>query len=181
MTADPTPAMAAARPALRLKRALLFAHRWLGVASSMLFVVWFLSGVVMMYCDFPSVTPRDRLARSAPLRASQITLTPAAAHRRLGESASPTELHMAMYDGRPVYRFRFGDRERVVYADDGRERAEVDQPSMRRVAAAWTGLPEADAVVEQVDGVDQWTVQSAPGGGLVRFSWPDGEDVYVSG
>src|SRR5262249_26462037 len=94
--------------------------------------------------------------------------------------ASPTELHMAVYDGRPVYRFGFGARERVVYADDGRERAEVDRPSMRRVAAAWTGLPEGDAVVETVDGGDQWTVQSAPGG-LVRFSWPDGEEVYVSG
>ena len=36
-------------------------HKVLGVALSVLFLVWFLSGLVMMYHTFPSVNEYDRL------------------------------------------------------------------------------------------------------------------------
>src|SRR3954470_22592991 len=42
-----------ARP---LTRVLLVVHRWLGVALCVLFLIWFPSGIGMMYWDFPSVT-----------------------------------------------------------------------------------------------------------------------------
>ena len=47
-----------AHPTLPVKRFLVFAHRWLGAALSMLFVLWFVSGIVMMYWTFPAVTMR---------------------------------------------------------------------------------------------------------------------------
>jgi hypothetical protein len=52
---------------------------------------------------------------------------------------------------------------------------------MARVASAWTGQPASEATVEPID-VDQWTVQGAfrslrP---LWKYSWPDGNQVYVS-
>jgi len=37
-------------------------HRVTGTLLSLLFVVWFVSGIVMMYHGFPRVTADDRLA-----------------------------------------------------------------------------------------------------------------------
>lgn len=34
-------------------RLLVFLHRWMGVALAVLFMVWFASGIVMMYWEFP--------------------------------------------------------------------------------------------------------------------------------
>jgi hypothetical protein len=53
---------------------------------------------------------------------------------------------------------------------------------MARIAAAWTGQPADAAKVETVEQVDQWTLQGefqnlSP---LRKYSWPNGEQVYVS-
>ena len=45
------------------KRSLIFIHRWLGVALCLLFLLWFPSGIGMMYFPMPSVTPAARLER----------------------------------------------------------------------------------------------------------------------
>jgi hypothetical protein len=51
-----------------------------------------------------------------------------------------------------------------------------------RIASAWTGQPAGEARVEQVREVDQWTVQAslAAQRPLWKYSWPNGEQVYVS-
>src|ERR1043166_3079065 len=49
-----------------LKQALIFVHRWLGVVLCLLFLLWFPSGFVMMYWDYPSITAAQRLAHTAP-------------------------------------------------------------------------------------------------------------------
>ena len=43
-----------------LKRIIYSIHRVLGTFLSILFLVWFLSGFVMIYHSFPKVTPQDR-------------------------------------------------------------------------------------------------------------------------
>jgi len=53
-----------------IKRSLIFVHRWLGVALSLFFLLWFPSGIGMMYWDFPSVTAADRLERARALDAA---------------------------------------------------------------------------------------------------------------
>jgi hypothetical protein len=86
------------------------------------------------------------------------------------------------FDGRPVYRFGAGRDERLVYADTGTRQIDVTKELMQRAAAAWTRLPAGTATVTAID-VDQWTVEGTfrrlqP---LWKYSWPDGEQVYVSG
>ena len=51
----------------RLKRSAIVVHRWLGVALCLVFLLWFPSGIGMMYWDFPSVTDANRLDRSPAL------------------------------------------------------------------------------------------------------------------
>ena len=164
-----------------VKRIAIFVHRWLGVGLCLLFLVWFPSGIGMMYWDFPSVTAADRLDRSPALDPSMVRLSPIEAYAVLGASQAPAQLRLNTFDGRPVYRFRTGRGEPLVYADTGARQVGVTKELMKRAAAAWTGQPVSAATVTSID-VDQWTVQETfrnlqP---LWKYSWPNGEQVYLS-
>jgi len=47
--------------ASRLWRALVIAHRYLGIAVGVLMLMWFASGIVMMYVAFPQGIGNERL------------------------------------------------------------------------------------------------------------------------
>src|SRR5262245_34178765 len=102
-----------------LKRVLIVVHRWLGVGLCALFLLWFASGIGMMYWDFPSVTAADRLERSAPLDPDAIRVSPAQALAALDAHRAPAGVRLNTFDGRPVYRFRIGREDALVYADTG--------------------------------------------------------------
>jgi hypothetical protein len=104
-------------PSIRIKRALLFVHRWVGVTLCALFVLWFASGIGMMYWGMPAVTARDRLDRSPVLDPARVVLSPQEAAERIGASPSPNQVRLNSFDGRPVYRFTGGrgGGARIVY------------------------------------------------------------------
>jgi hypothetical protein len=168
-----------------LKRSLIFIHRWLGVALCVIFLLWFPSGIGMMYWRFPTVTPEDRLERSPKLDPSKVVLSPIEAAAKVGIQPEPAQVRLNTFDGRPVYRFGGrgqGNDVQIVYADTGEEQIEVPQSMLDRAASAWTGQPVSAATVRPVEEVDQWTVQgqfrNLPP--LWKYSWPNGEKVYVS-
>ena len=109
----------------RLKRLAIFLHRWLGVTFCLLFAWWFLSGIFMMYGDYPRVSAADRLARAPALDVSRIHVDPEAAYRNLAWDQAPDQLRLTTYDGRPAYRFRVGREESLVFADDGQVESQV--------------------------------------------------------
>jgi hypothetical protein len=55
------------RTASGLWRATVVTHRYLGVAVGILMVMWFVSGIVMMYVGFPRVTENDRMRTLLPI------------------------------------------------------------------------------------------------------------------
>lgn len=184
------------RPAAAVKRSLIFVHRWLGVALSILFTLWFVSGIVLMYWGFPEVTTNDRLSRSPRLTEQQIKIAVEVAAATIGEEPG-TQIELTTFDGRPVYRFsgprgdgRTGAKPdcgalppTLVFADDGSQPGSVDAGTVDRAAAVWTARALADVTKVSITEVDQWTVA----GGLrnmrplFKYSWPDGEQVYVNG
>lgn len=165
-------------------RALVFVHRWLGVALCLLFLLWFPSGIGMMYWTFPSVSAADRLAHAPALDPSTINLSPIEAARRIDAKVEPSQIRLNSVDGRPVYRINTGAGEpRLIYADTGEARTTVTEWMRDRAAAAWVGQPIDRARREAVTSVDQWTVASGlrsirP---LDKYSWPNGDQVYVAG
>jgi hypothetical protein len=166
-----------------IKRTLILVHRWLGVALCALFLIWFPSGIGMMYWTFPTVEPGDRLERSPALDPATIVLSPIEAAERIGIRPAPTQTRLNTFDGRPVYRFGGGARPRIVYADTGEEQVEASSVQRDRIAAAWTGQQSSVAWIEPVTSVDQWTVQAPlrtlrP---MYRYSWPNGEELYIAG
>jgi len=166
-----------------LKRLLVFVHRWLGVVLCVLFLIWFPSGIGMMYWPYPSVTPADRLERSPALDRAAIMVSPVDAYGVLGLEEPPSSVRLNSFDDRPVYRFRTGRfEEHLVFADTAEELGEIPMETVHRIAAAWTSQPASAARVDAVEDADQWTLQTRldtvqP---LWKFSWPNGEQVYVS-
>jgi hypothetical protein len=168
---------------LALKRLAIFALRWTGAAFCLLFSWWFVSGIFMMYFDYPEVTERDRLAHAQPLDVSQLKLSPEEAWTQLKTRGAPDEVIVETFDGRAAYWFRIGGSQKIVYADNGQVQEKLTPELNLRTAARWAGQPIGEARIEKTTTEDQWTV-----GGIYRnyrpltkYSWPNGDEVYISG
>src|SRR4029079_10342901 len=90
------------RKLLDWRKLLIYSHRWLGIGIMLMFLLWTLSGVVLMYYGHPQITTGERLLRLEPINFSTATVTPAEAAAKAG--IKPYRVRLSMYGGRPVYR-----------------------------------------------------------------------------
>ena len=79
----------------RLKRWLYLLHRWLGIVMCAFFVMWFASGVVMMYVGYPKLTAAERLQHFPPLDPAASLLGPAQALAAAGIASMPKDLRLS--------------------------------------------------------------------------------------
>ena len=146
-------------PSIVLRRVLIYSHRWLGIFGSLLFVVWFASGVVLMYAGMPVLDPRERLDRVPALDLSTASLDVGAAAVRAG--FTPARILVGMHGDRPVYRFAGGGGWTTVYADTGETAGGLGSEQAleiaRRFAPEHAGTARYDA---RLTAPDQWTLQS---------------------
>ena len=63
----------------RLIAALIVVHRYLGLVFCLIFLIWFASGIVMVYKRMPEFSAEERLARLPALDAAAVKLSPAQA------------------------------------------------------------------------------------------------------
>jgi hypothetical protein len=171
------------RFATGVKKLAILSHRWTGAAFCLLFSWWFVSGVFIMYCDYPEVTRADRLSRAGALDGSRIRLSAREAWARLQTPGAPDAVRLEMFDGRPAYWFRLGRARVAVYADNGQTQRTFPADLNLRTATAFAGEAPDTAKVEPVTEPDQWTVGGIyrRGARLTKYSWPDGREVYISG
>ena len=161
------------------RKLLAYSHRWLGIAGCVLFVAWFVSGVVMMYARMPGLANEERLARAPALDLSHIRLSPTEAASQLGLEVD--RVQVGMLQGRPVY--RFGGREQtIIFADNGEffggiTRSEA-QEIARRYAPGHTGALRHAAVITATD-PDQWTLQARARMPMHRFDLDDPDDTHL--
>lgn len=165
-----------------VKKTLIFVHRWMGVALCLVFLLWFASGIVMMYWDYPRVTAVDHLQHLPPLDASRIRLSLLEAYERLELKRPPDQAFLTTFDGRPAYRFRMGRQHKLIFADDGTVPVEYPPELALRAAAHWSGQLSSAAQMALLTEEDQWTVSGEfrslrP---LYKFTWPNADEVYVS-
>ncbi len=167
-----------------LNKALVFAHRYLGIAISLLVVVWFASGIVMMYAGgMPRLEPEVRLQHLPDLDTSRVRLTVTEAAEKAGFDASagwgggPVTLLMLM--DRPAYRF---GRDATVFADTGEVLEEITPAQARTVAARFMNMPEDRIVpVRTLTAPDQWTIGQGRAMPQYKFAAADGAgtELYV--
>lgn len=173
------------------RAALVYTHRWLGIAGCLLFTAWFASGIVMMYARMPSLAPEEKLARAADLDLSGVTISPSEAATRAGVSVD--DVQIAMLRGRPVYRFAPGGaaaRSRraaagpaPLFADTGESWRDTGIDAARAAARsfepAYTGELRDDGFITEPD---QWTIQTRASLPMYRFALDDASAtrLYVS-
>lgn len=168
---------------IRLTRALVLLHRWLGVALGLFVAAWFASGIILIYVPFPSLPAVERVASRADIPLADVRVSPAAAIAALGGASVPDGLRLVARGGRPVYLLHRRDAPlAAIWADNGRPAALGDAGEAAAIAAAFS-----KTAVRSVEGpfdVDQWVVHQAFDEARpffrVALDDPAGTRVYVS-
>lgn len=172
--------MAGASLAHRGKRWLYLVHRWVGITSCLLFLTWFVSGLVMVYVPYPSLSRSEALAGLPAIDWSKVRIGPAQAERIVGGQSTTMALEMAGSD--PIWRItRTGQPQVTLSAATGAAIKAVSADQAMRTAAAFGRAPVAS--VEKLER-DQWTVNDRfdPQRPLykLRLQGPDKRELYVS-
>jgi PepSY-associated TM region len=156
---------------LWVRKFLILTHRYLGIVLSVFFVVWFVSGIGMMYTGgMPSLTPKGRLERLAPIDFSAIKLTPS----DQGENVT-----LLTVMGRPAYRIDG----QTIFADNGDTLDEVDRHKALLLAAEYMKVPQEKVrYLELLMQADQWTIEQRGQLPLhkIAIDDPDQTQIYIS-
>ena len=169
----------------RVIPALMVVHRYLGLAFCLIFVIWFASGIVMIYHRMPEYSAQERLARLPALNPQAIRLTPAQALEAAILSEAPARVTLTSVQSRPAYRFVVDGIPVTVLADDGSFFEGVDRDAAMAVAAA--AFPESRGAAQYLEGLeapDQWTINNrfSTSGVLHKIGLGDeaGTQVYIA-
>jgi hypothetical protein len=156
-------------------RWLVVTHRYLGVALGALMLLWCLSGMVMLFVHYPSVSQDERLARLPRIDWS---------HCCVFEGAAPADAQVRSASieqlaGSPILRLRLTEGPvRLVDLSNGHLLPGASKLDALAIAQAWGRPAEVAPLVR-----DQWTVgelkRSSPFW-RVRLADPAATDIYVS-
>jgi len=145
---------------MSLKRALYLTHRWLGVGMCLLFALWFTTGVIMMYVEYPELTENERLANLPVLAIPDVAISAGQAAAIAGTDA--TEIRLSSVAGRPAYLIRDNDGDlHTIFADDGSSLRSLSR-DQALATVRYSGFAAADSRPEHAGVIvdDQWTVSS---------------------
>lgn len=168
-------------PMTMLRKLVIVSHRYLGIAISLLVVVWFASGILMIYSGgMPQIDPQERLDRLAPLETGKIRMSPAQVAGAAGfdpEVGFDGRVILLTVMGRPAYRFA---ADSTVFADTGEEMKELSPEQAKAVASSYLRLPEEKLrLVGTLTQVDQWTLLIGNQIPLYKFVADDGPDTEL--
>lgn len=166
-------------------RFLFLLHRYLGIVVGLVMLVWTLSGIIMMYREYPELSPRQQLALLTPLDTANCCILPESNALRTEQFV---DARIEMFHDKPVLRLASLDRGLLAY----------DLTSGTRINSISADLAQSLAerfVTERHAGItlnflgmidnDQWTVSGEynPLRPLFKFAVNDevGTQFYISG
>jgi hypothetical protein len=146
---------------IRLRKFLILTHRYLGIAVCLLFVMWFVSGIAMIFArGMPSLTPDARMQHLPVLNMAAIQLTAAEAAEKAELDRAPNRVTLLTVMDRPAYRFSTGRSSVTVFADTGDPLDEVGQFDAVKIASRFTGLADTQLhYAGELLEPDQWTLE----------------------
>jgi hypothetical protein len=160
------------------RKTVILTHRYLGIALSLLFVVWFASGITMMYAGgMPRLIPDERLERLTPVDLRAVRLTPSEAAQKAEVESAPSTLLTVM--DRPAYRVSGF----TVFADNGEILEEVDANQAATIVSRFMNVPTSQIThLGTITEPDQWTIGQSRQMPLHKFQLddPSRTQLYVS-
>ena len=160
---------------------LILVHRYLGIALSFLVVLWFLSGIGMMYArEMPRLTSELRLERMEPLDFARIRFSPSEAFERAEVRGLPGRFVMLTIGDHPAYRFSGV----TFFADSGELLDEVSAADTVAIASRFMRLPpKMMHHVAVPTSADQWTIGQRRQLPLDKITVDDAArtELYISG
>ena len=122
-----------------LKRWIVRAHMYLGVAFAALSVMWFASGIVLAYNTFRVLLDADRLRVAPPLDCAACRVSEAEARRVAGiPDHQSTPARLGMLGARPVWRIvDVEEKWHAVFADSAVRVPPVDSAAGAAIAVAF--------------------------------------------
>ncbi|WP_419965609.1 PepSY domain-containing protein [Stenotrophomonas geniculata] len=128
-------------------------HRWLGIGGCLLMLLWFVSGMVMLFVGYPKLTPGERLAALPVLGDARgwqgLSALPAAVQ------AEPEAVALTTLRGEPAYVVRSGGNVGAWSARTGQVLLPVSAQRAEASAAQFAG-GQAFVGAMRVD-EDRWT------------------------
>ncbi|WP_191850723.1 PepSY-associated TM helix domain-containing protein [Stenotrophomonas sp. SXG-1] len=128
-------------------------HRWLGIGGCLLMLLWFVSGMVMLFIGYPKLTPGERLAALPVLGDARgwqgLSALPAAVQ------AEPEAVALTTLRGEPAYVVRSGGNLGAWSARTGQVLLPVSAQHAEASAAQFAG-GQAFVGAMRVD-EDRWT------------------------
>lgn len=131
-------------------------HRWLGIVLGLLVLGWFISGLVMLYVPYPSLTQSERLAHLPPIDLKAVNVK-IADHSNDHDALKPDMVRLTMLHNRPAYFYMLDKQWHAQWADTG-EHVVVDQQLLGDVVK--TFMPSAR--IKQLFPIerDQWSLST---------------------
>lgn len=144
------------------RRALIYTHRWLGITGGLVFLLWFISGIVMMYQRMPRLTAEERLVRLPTLDVSSVQVAPVDAARAAGVTTE--RFRIGMFGSRPVYRFLGEGAWTTVFADTGEPLQGLsDREALDIVRRFVASHPSTVHYTKYLTSPDQWLLDGGCG------------------
>ena len=158
------------------------------------FSMWFMSGIVMMYVAFPSLTSQERLAGLPNLKANDVLIDPHSLIREIGADVVD-RLQLTTILSRPAYLLKTNEGEfHGIFADTGETIPEITpgrallaaQSFYRHAQAQKTSESDAELnskpnIAQENILVDQWTVSGSlnPHRPLHKVALNDAVDTHL--
>jgi uncharacterized iron-regulated membrane protein len=147
---------------MKLKPLLFYVHRWLGVGMCLLFALWFASGIVMMYVEYPELTEQERVENLPYLDTARVLFTPDEAASAIGIGKLFSKVTLTSILGRPAYLLRAESGQTLTVFADTAELLQGLNTELARVAVIESGFASESAgpTYNETIQLDQWTVSA---------------------
>lgn len=166
-----------------LLRIVILTHRYLGILLGGVLIVWFVSGIGMMYAGgMPGLAPDLRLERLGELDLSQISFSSGEAASAVGLRTGSERVTLVNLMDRPAWRLG-GRGATTVFADTGEVRDEIGRAAAMDIATRFMRVGPGEVRYEGLlREPDQWTLTVRSSLPLHKIAIDDGDhtQLYVS-
>lgn len=155
-------------------------HRIPGIFFSILFLLFFLTGIVLIYKDFPGVKQTDRICRNKALTGNLPAI------ETILSSIPPTDsitgIALEMLANRPVFIIKTDQSEYRYFADSQKRYTSVTPCIINQVAGQWSNHPIQR--IDTLNNIDIWIMYSRMAKEFpiykIHFKGEAKEELYLS-